>query len=144
MTQLILVGLDSSECCQRSIEFVAAWAKSANAKLILLHVIEWSPYSFNTPSENEVRHKRREEELAKAHADLIDPLVADLRARGLEVEGMVRHGHAAQTLSEVAEEKGASNIVVGRTGSSRMKAQLFGSIPSTLVQIATVAVTVVP
>ena len=144
MSQLILVGIDSSECCQRSIEYAAEWAKSANAKLLLLHVIEWSPYSFNTPSENEVRHKRREEELAKAHADLIDPFVSDLRAKGLEVEGMVRHGHAAKTLSEVAEEKGASNIVIGRKGTSRMKAQLFGSVPGTLVQISSVAVTVVP
>lgn len=144
MSQLILVGIDSSECCQRSIEYAAGWAKSANAQLILLHVIEWSAYSFNTPTENEVRHKRREEELVRAHADLIDPAVAALKARGLEVEGMVRHGHAAKTLNEVAEEKGASNIVIGRKGSSKLKAQFFGSVPSTLVQISSVAVTVVP
>lgn len=144
MSQLILVGIDSSECCQRSIEYAAEWAKSANAKLILLHVIEWSPYSFNTPSENEVRHKRREEELVRAHADLIDPAVAELKARGIEVEGMVRHGHPANTLNEVAEEKGASNIVIGRKGTSRLKAQFFGSVPGNLVQISSVAVTVVP
>jgi nucleotide-binding universal stress UspA family protein len=144
MSQVLLVGIDSSDCCQRSVEYAVEWARSANAKLILLHVIEWSPYSFNTASENEVRHKRREEELARAHADLIDPLEAELRAKGLEVEGLVRHGHPAKTLIEVAEEKGAGNIVIGRKGSSRLKAQFFGSVPSTLVQISSIAVTVVP
>lgn len=144
MSQVLLVGIDSSDCCQRSIDYAAEWAKAADAKLILVHVIEWSPYSFHTAKENEVRHKRRREELARAHADLIDPKVADLRAKGLDVEGMVRHGHPAKTLEELATELGASNIVIGRKGTSRLKAQLFGSVPGTLVQIATVAVTVVP
>ena len=144
MAQLLLVGIDGSACCQRSVDYAAQLASSANARLLILHVIEWSPYSFNTASENEVRHKRREEELQRAYAELIDPLVEALTAKGLKVEGMVRHGHPAKTLNEVANEKGASNIVIGRQGSSRMKAQLFGSVPSTLVQIADIPVTVVP
>jgi nucleotide-binding universal stress UspA family protein len=144
MSQLIVVGIDSSACCERSVEYAAEWAKSAGAKLLLVHVIEWSPFSFSTAMENEVRHKRREEELARARAQLIEPVLADLKARGLDVDGVVLHGHPAQSLAEVAEEKGASNIVVGRKGTSRLKAQLFGSVPSTLVQASSVAVTVVP
>ncbi len=144
MAQLLLVGIDSSDCCQRSVEYAAQLASAAQASLLVLHVIEWSPYSFNTAAENETRHKRREEELARAYAELIDPLVAELKAKGLEVEGMVRHGHPANTLNDIANEKGASNIVIGRKGSSRIKAHLFGSVPSTLVQIADVPVTVVP
>lgn len=144
MSQLIVVGIDSSACCERSVDYAADWAKSAGARLLLVHVIEWSPYSFSTPMENEVRHQRREEELARARVQLIDPVLADLKARGVDVEGVVLHGHPAQTLAEFAEEKGASNIVVGRKGTSRLKAQLFGSVPGTLVQVSSVAVTVVP
>lgn len=144
MGQTLLVGIDSSACCQRSVEYAAELASAAKARLIVLHVIEWSPYSFSTAAENEVRHKRREDELARAQTSLIDPVVEQLRAKGLEVEGMVRHGHPANTLNEVAVEKSASNIVIGRKGSSTLKAQLFGSVPSTLVQIADIPVTVVP
>ena len=144
MSQLIVVGIDSSACCQRSVEYAAESAKAAGARLLLVHVIEWSPYSFSTAMENEVRHKRREEELARAQAQLIDPVQADLKAKGLEVEGVVLHGHPAQTLAEIAEERGAGSIVIGRKGTSKLKAQLFGSVPGTLVQIASVAVTVVP
>lgn len=144
MSQLIVVGIDSSACCQRSVDYAAESAKAAGAKLLLVHVIEWSPFSFSTAMENEVRHKRREEELVRAQAGLIDPVLAELKGRGLDVEGLVLHGHPAQTLAEVAEEKAASNIVVGRRGTSKLKAQLFGSVPSTLVQVSSVAVTVVP
>ncbi len=144
MGQTLLVGIDSSACCQRSVDYAAKLASASKAKLIVLHVIEWSPYSFNTVMENEVRHKRREDELARAYADLIGPVVEQLQAKGLEVEGMVLHGHPAKTLNEVAIEKGAGNIVIGREGSSKLKAQLFGSVPSTLVQIAGIPVTVVP
>jgi nucleotide-binding universal stress UspA family protein len=144
MGQKFLVGVDSSDCCQRSIEFAGHWAGQANAELVLVHVIEWSPYSFNTAMENEVRHKRREEELARAHAELVDPVIEKMREKGLQVEGMVRHGHPAKTLSELASEIGATNIVIGRKGSSRLKAQIFGSVANTLVQISEVPVTVVP
>lgn len=144
MSQLIVVGIDSSACCQRCVEYAAEWAKSADAQLLLVHVIEWSPFSFSTAMENEVRHKRREEELSRAQKNLIDPVLADLKSRGLNVDGLVTHGHPAQTLAEIAEEKGAGNIVVGRKGTSKLKAQLFGSVPNTLVQVSSVAVTVVP
>ncbi|HET6565355.1 MAG TPA: universal stress protein [Xanthomonadales bacterium] len=144
MSQLIVVGIDSSRCCQRSVEYAAECAKTGAAKLLLVHVIEWSQFSFSTPMENEVRHKRREDELTRAQADLIDPVVAELKAKGLEVDWVVLHGHPAQTIAELAEEKGASNIVVGRKGTSKLKAQLFGSVPSTLVQVSNVPVTVVP
>lgn len=144
MAQKFLVGVDNSNCCQRSIDFVAHWAGQANAGVVLVHVIDWSPYSFNTAMENEVRHKRREEELARAQADLIDPVLEKLREKGLQVEGMVRHGHPAKTLSDMASEIGATNIVIGRKGSSRLKAQIFGSVANTLVQISEVPVTVVP
>lgn len=144
MSQLIVVGIDSSACCQRSVEYAARSAKAADASLLLVHVIEWSPFSFSTAMENEVRHKRREEELSRAQANLIDPVLARLKDEGLNVEGLVTHGHPAQTIVEIAEEKGASNIIVGRKGTSKLKAQLFGSVPSTLVQVSSVPVTVVP
>jgi nucleotide-binding universal stress UspA family protein len=144
MAQKFLVGVDNSSCCERSIEFAAHWAGQSKAGLVLVHVIEWSPYSFNTAMENEVRHKRREEELSRAHAELIDPVVEKLREKGLQVEGMVRHGHPAKTLSDLASEIDATNIVIGRKGSSRLKAQIFGSVANTLVQISEVPVTVVP
>lgn len=144
MDQKLLVGMDCSTCGERALDYATAWARSAGASIVVVHVIEWSPYSFNTPMENEQRHKRREAELERAHAEIVDPVVKRLKEQGIEAEGLIRHGHPADTLNQLAAETGATNIVVGRTGTSRLKSHLFGSVPSTLVQVAEVPVTVVP
>jgi nucleotide-binding universal stress UspA family protein len=144
MSQVLLVGIDASECGDRALEYAAEWAEAWKLQLIVAHVIEWSKYSFNTPQENEERHKRREAELERAHAEIVGPVVDRLRERGIYARGIIRHGHAADTLSEIADEMGVTNIVVGKTGSSRIRAQLFGSVAGSLVQIARQPVTVVP
>ncbi len=144
MTQVLLVGTDCSECSHRAVDYAVKWARLANLHLYVVHVIQWSPFTFNTPQELEERHMRREEELARAHSQIIDPIVADLRSKGVDAEGVVRHGHPAETLSALANELDATNIIIGRKGESLIKTKLFGSVASTLVQISDNPVTVVP
>jgi len=144
MTDTMLVGVDGSESSRRAVEFAATRARAGRARLVAAYVIEWSPYTFNTPEENEQRHKRREEEIERARTQVLDPLVATLRSSGLEVEGVVRHGHAAQVLSDLARELDAAQIFIGRRGISAIAAMLFGSVAGSLVQVSPVPVTVVP
>lgn len=144
MSKVLLVGVDCSGCSNRALEYAAKRAEQSKSQLIVAHVIEWSPFSFSTPQENEVRHKRREDELERAHAEIVDPVVSDLRKQGLYARGVIRHGHPAETLNELAQEFGATNVIIGKTGSSRIKTQLFGSVANTLVQISELPVTVVP
>jgi len=144
MGAAIMVGIDCSECGDRAVEFAAGLARTTSARLYVAHVIEWSPYSFSTVQENAERHKRREEEIHRAHKEIIDPVVARLKSEGLDVEGLVHHGHVADTLNALAKTNGVTNIVVGRQGASKLKAHVFGSVGSRLVQSADCAVTVVP
>jgi nucleotide-binding universal stress UspA family protein len=144
MSEVLLVGIDCSACSERALQYAAEWAESAKLQLIVAHVIQWSPFSFNTAKENEERHKRREAELDRAHGEIVDPVVSRLRERGILARGAIRHGHPAETLCEVAEEFGATNIIVGKTGASKIRAQLFGSVAHALVQISKQPVTVVP
>jgi nucleotide-binding universal stress UspA family protein len=94
--------------------------------------------------ENETRHKRREEELSRAQSEIIEPIVSKLLEQGIDAQGLIRHGHAAETLHQLALEQGASNIIIGRKGTSKLATHLFGSVPSMLVQISEKPVTVVP
>lgn len=144
MSKVLLVGVDCSDCSERALEYAAKVAEKGKWQLIVVHVIDWSPFSFNTPKENEERHQRREAELERAHSEIVDPVVSDLRQDGLYARGVVRHGHPAETIAAVGKEFGATNIIIGKTGSSRLKTQLFGSVANTLVQISEVPVTVVP
>ena len=144
MSLVFLVGVDCSDCSSRALDYAADRASLQGAKLLVAHVIEWSPFQFSTVEENAERHKRREEELKRAHEEIVDPIVHSMRERGIDAEGIVRHGHVAKTLDVLANEFGVTNIVLGRIGASGLKAQLFGTVASTLVQIADVPVTVVP
>lgn len=144
MTDTMLVGVDGSDSGRRAVDFAMARAKASAARVVVAYVIEWSPYTFNTPEENEARHKRREEEVERAQTQVLDPLVATLRDSGVAVDSVVRHGHPAEVMCGLANELGATQIFIGRRGTSKVAALLFGSVAGSLVQIAPVPVTVVP
>jgi len=144
MSAVLMVGIDCSECGDRAIEYAIDYAKRSGAKVFVSHIIEWSPFSFSTVEENFERHKRREEELKRAYSEVIDPVISRLKDEGLSAEGLVRHGNVAETLHELAMENGATNIILGRQGKSKLKAHVFGSVGSHLVQMAKCPVTVVP
>lgn len=144
MSPVLMVAVDCSECGERAVEYAIAQAKASDARLYVAHVIEWSQFSFSTPQENAERHKRREEELQRAHSEIIDPILARLKEEGLDAEGLIKHGHVADTLNSLAKSKGVTNIILGRQGTSKLKTHVFGSVGSRLVQSADCAVTVVP
>jgi nucleotide-binding universal stress UspA family protein len=144
MSNTLLVGYDGSDGARRAVRFAAQCARVAGDRVIIAHVIEWSPYSFHTLQELEERHKRREEELERARGQIVEPLMQELQTQGTTTECMVRHGQVPEVLVNLAQEQGASQLIVGRRGHSKLQALLFGSVASNLVQISPVPVTVVP
>ena len=144
MSSVLMVGVDCSECGDRAIEYALEQARSTKAKLLVALIIEWSQVTFSTALENAERHARREEEIQRAYSEIVDPVVSRLKTAGLDVAGLVRHGHVADTLNALAIENGVTNIILGRQGTSKLKSHVFGSVGSRLVQVADCAVTVVP
>ena len=144
MTVNYVVGCDGSDPSRRAIDFAVAQARACGAKVTLACVLEWSPYTFLTPEEIEERHARRKEELARAKEALVDPVLESLADSGVEVDSLIRYGHVAETLSNIADELEAEQIFVGRTGHSSIASRFFGSVASTMSQIAKVPCTIVP
>lgn len=141
---VIVVGVDGSEAGERAARFAARLGQGGDSTLVVACVVPWSPYTVQTAEENEQRHLVKQRETQEARTGVVDPLVQSLVAEGVKAEGLVRHGHPAETLCDLAEERGASHVVVGRRGQSRVRTLLFGSTPGNLIQISTVPVTVVP
>ncbi|MCB1409034.1 MAG: universal stress protein [Rhodobacteraceae bacterium] len=144
MTKPIVVAFDGSDAGRRAVSLAADLAGSSGATLVVAHVLEWSPYSFLTQEELHERHKRRAQEVSRAEQALVQPVVDDLTARGLNATGEIRYGHVAETLVEIAQAHDAGQIVIGRLGAGGLSARLFGSVAGTLAQIAPVPVTIVP
>jgi len=141
--EVIVVGIDGSEAGARAAHFAAQHVREP-ALVVVAYVVPWSPYTVQTAEENENRSVTKQRETDSAQTSIVDPLLAELNDKGLKAEGLVRHGHPAEVLCEIATERSASHIVVGRRGQSRVRSLLFGSTPGNLIQIATVPVTVVP
>ncbi|MFP7569545.1 universal stress protein [Marivita sp. S2033] len=144
MSEKIVVGYDGSDVAKRAIDFAVRQATAQNGSVLVVHVLEWSAYSFLTPEELEERHGRRREEIERAEAALMSPLKATISKAGVPVETMIKYGHIAKTLCEVARQTGATQMVVGRDGDGGLATRVFGSVAGSLVQIAPVACTIVP
>ncbi len=140
-----VVGLDGSDAGERALAFAKERAKAAgDCTIVLCYVIEWSPFSFQTPEENEQRHKRREEEISMAHNRVLDPAVKTTTDEGFTVVGVVKHGDVAEILDNLAKEHGAAQIIVGRVGARGLKERVFGGVTGRLVVSASIPVTIIP
>ena len=144
MSTKYVVACDGSSASGRAVKFAVEQAKVSGASLLLVHVLEWSPYSFLTPEELEERHKRRSEELKRAQVALVDPLIESLFGEGVEASAIIRYGHVTQTLAKIAEQEGAAQMFIGRTGESTLSKLVFGSVAASMAQIAPVPCTIVP
>lgn len=140
----ILVGVDRSDHSRRAVGFAVARALERTGSVVIVHVIPWSPFSFNTPTENEHRHAQKEAEIAAATEQVIEPLAGLVRDAGVPLEVVVTHGDPVDTIIAIATRRDSDHIVLGRTGDSRVRKAIFGSTPGHLVQEAPVPVTVVP
>ncbi len=144
MKNSFLLAVDGSAGSERAVDFAIDRAKRGGADIVVAYVIEWSPYSFNTPEENATRHKRREEELERATTHVVEPVEAKVKAAGVNVSTEVRHGHTAATLIDLAKQHDVAQIFIGRRGEAGLQQMVFGSVTANLVQSASVPVTVVP
>ena len=145
MSTKLVVGLDGSPAGERALSFAKERAKALeNCTILICYVVEWSPWSFQTPEENEQRHQRREQEIKLAHERIVDPAMKATRSEGFAVEDHVAHGDAAEVLNRLAREHDATQIIIGRVGAKGMIARVFGGVSGRLIASAEVPVTIVP
>lgn len=144
MTTKLVIGLDGQGTGHRAVAFAKGLADLiGDCELVLVYVIEWSPFTFQTPEENEQRHKRREEEISIAHERVVDPAVTALINEGRKARGVVKHGDVADTLNAVCKEEGGQQIIVCRSSEGGLASRIFGSSTAKLVMSAAVPVTVI-
>lgn len=125
------------------VNLAATHARKEGARLHLVHVLEWSPYSFLTPQELEERHARRKKEMARAGEAVMTPVLTELRASGVDAEGEILYGSVVELILQVTKEQDAALIFVGRSEAT-LSARMFGSVTIGLAQMAPVPTVIVP
>ena len=141
----IVVGMDGSSAGSKALAHATRLAaKIGDCELVLAFVIEWTPYSFHSPEELAERHRRREQEIEQARGHVLEPAARATESEGFRVTTEVRHGDPAELLEQIAVERTAEQIVVGRVAGSGIRQRFFGSVASKLAAAATVPVTIIP
>jgi nucleotide-binding universal stress UspA family protein len=142
----ILVATDGSTCGDRAVDYAAQLAKTDGADLLIVNVIG----GYSLPDKVFSSFTGAQQIWLK---ELLESLSAELltkardRALGVGVATIQlesRTGDVALTIIEIAQEKGADVIVVGKRGAGLAARLLLGSISHKLVSLAPLPVTVVP
>jgi nucleotide-binding universal stress UspA family protein len=123
----ILCPLDFSDASTRALEYASSLAQEADARLILLHVVEaaidptqlYEGAHFSVPEYN--RHLEQDAMLRLRAA------VPEDARTWCKPEARVTSGKASAEILRVAEETGAQLIVMGVQGRGAVNRLLFGS-----------------
>ena len=144
MSERFVVACDGSPASVRALEFAVKEAGHLDASIVVAHVLEWLPYSFLTVEELEERHKRRGAEMERAKAKFLNPLVKPYQDQGIEMKVVVTYGKVAESLVDIIKSEKATQVFLGRKGYSDFSRLVFGSVASTMAQVAPVPCIVVP
>lgn len=139
-----LVATDGRDSARRAAQLAMAEAKAHGARLVILHVIDWSGYDLLPVPELAARHQAREGDLAAARRDIVGPLVILAQEAGIIAEPRVAFGDPATTILEVAQEVDAARLFLGRHNAARITDIFLGNIPHDVIRRAVAPVTVTP
>lgn len=134
-----LVATDGSAVSNDAVRYAAGHAAAVDATLEIVHVItseaEFVEGGLVRPGEGTLLEEGRE--ILDAATDLAT------EAADATVKGELLTGRPADAVVEYADESAADAIYVGHRGLSDKREQVVGSVAKTVVDRATVPVTVV-
>lgn len=142
----ILVATDGSEGANRAVDYAAQWATRENLGLLIVNVMG----GYGLPEKafrslTDAQTAWFEEILTSLSAEILKDArerVWSSGAKSTELES--RAGEVSPTLIEIARERKAQAIVVGKRGTGRITGLLLGSVSQALVSLAPLPVVVVP
>jgi nucleotide-binding universal stress UspA family protein len=128
----ILVPTDFSKTAQLALQVAANIARKAEAKIIILHVIEQpGSQSFSISGEisssmdwDEKLFTKRLIEKSKAQ---LGKEVAELEAQGIKVKQELKLGNAYHGISTMIAEHDVDLVVMGTSGKSKLEEMIIGS-----------------
>ena len=141
----IMVATDGSEGADRAIDYAAHLAKNEGDDLLIVNVIGGGlpDNVFRKFTRSEQAWMR--EQLESASKNILN--AARERARAIGIANIIldsREGDVAQTIIDIAREKNAETIVLGKRGVGRIAGLLLGSTSQKVASLALQPVTVVP
>lgn len=131
----ILVPIDFSDYSKNALKYAAEFAKSMNAEITLIYVVEpmiypadFSMGQIAIPSTEIDLHGRAEEELNNLAKNFVD--------KSIKVNALIRTGKPFVEINETASEMDADLIIIATHGHTGVEHLLFGSTAEKVVRKA--------
>lgn len=142
----ILLAIDGSANSHRATEVAAELSRSTRLPIWVVNVTDHVGLSVAELAAFSVaEHLSTREAIESVSAQFLGDVKTRLETAGArEVHIEERRGDVATTILEVAAEKDAGMIVVGKRGKGRLEGLLVGSVAQKLVCLAPRTVVVVP
>jgi nucleotide-binding universal stress UspA family protein len=142
----ILVPLDGSDHSMRALDIAIEIAKKFGGKITLVHVYSVSvrpvvipePATFapGIPLMAPSEYSRVAEAVKEAGARILAEGVERAKAKGVDVETMLREGHIVYEIVKAAREGEFNLIVMGARGLSRIEEIILGSVSEGVIRNA--------
>lgn len=141
---LYMVAMDGSENSARAVDFAVDLAKKTGAGLLIAHVINWVGFRPTSALEVTERPVDQKEQKKYTVEHILNPAAEKARAAGVEVSTYHTWGNPARGLHKKAQNKGASMIIMGRSGHGNIAELVLGSVSNALVHHSKIPVVLVP
>ncbi len=138
MSEILVLGYDGSTSANAALERTIEMAPRLGAEVVAVFAYYITPLGGGEASHDyrEALEQVGRHELARA--------VTDLEAAGIPTSTRLEQGKPADAILAVAEELGASVIVVGTVGENPITGAFLGSVVLKLVQRSSIPLLVVP
>ncbi|MHB9112343.1 MAG: universal stress protein [Thermoleophilia bacterium] len=154
MVKNILVATDGSHRSEKATDAAIMLAKSCNAKLYVLSVVDSgkprTAMDFDSDVSKEIKEdnpeisKEYEEDRTKPEQQFVSRVTDKTSGAGVEAQGLVRVGSAAEEIVKAARENDCDMIVVGTHGRGPVASAVMGSIATKVIHAGAAPVLVVP
>ncbi|PKN52520.1 MAG: hypothetical protein CVU55_04560 [Deltaproteobacteria bacterium HGW-Deltaproteobacteria-13] len=132
MIKKILVPIDGSKTAQKALEYAVDLAKQTGAPIVLLSVIDKSPFYGEPiiPSKSTPTHLQEnlEDYLMQTAEAYVSKAEKICKSKGVESRKIVKAGHPVEEIIKTAGALKVDLIVLGSHGKSALKAALLGSV----------------
>jgi nucleotide-binding universal stress UspA family protein len=133
----ILCGIDFSECSVSAWRYALALAERADAELLALYVVEWTPIGYDPlvgPPTDLAGYRLAAETVGR---ERLHKVILDSESKTSRVDGIVKSGKPHHEILRIAESWRSDLIVLGVRGRSAIDRMVFGSTVEPVVRRST-------
>jgi nucleotide-binding universal stress UspA family protein len=139
MFRKIVFANEGSPAADRALLYVEHLARDGASEVVVLHAYEVPSRYATTDAYDDLCAS-----FERAAWAVVEDAIEELQKAHVSARGLIRQGAAARAILEVADEEGASLIVLGTRGPSNAAEYLLGSVSTEVLRYAPCPVMAVP